>query len=57
MAGKKPDFEIFGSRKNGDKSFYSKIGAAWRVAKDGISIQLDALPVDGKAVCFPAREE
>lgn len=55
--GQKPDFEVFVSQKNGDKNFYTKVGAAWNVSSDGISIKLTALPVDGSLVMFPLREE
>lgn len=57
MAGKKPDYEVFVSQENGDKNFYTRVGAAWHVAKDGISIQLQALPVDGKLVLFPRKDD
>ncbi len=59
--GSKPDFHVFATRgyKDGkeEKTFYTKIGAAWSVANDGVSIQLDALPVDGSMVLFPPKEE
>jgi hypothetical protein len=55
--GNKPDYEAFVSRENGDKNFYTRVGAAWRVAKDGISIQLECLPVDGKLVLFPRKDD
>jgi hypothetical protein len=55
--GKKPDWRVLVSRENGDKNFYTEVGSAWNVAKDGISIQLNALPVDGKLVLFPREEE
>lgn len=60
--GKKPDYDVFVSREiadsNGgdDKNFYTKVGAAWHVAKNGISVVLEALPKDGKLVLFPIRE-
>lgn len=57
MAGKRPDYEVFVSKQNGDSNFYTKIGAAWKVAKDGISIKLDLLPLDGKIVLFPPKED
>lgn len=57
MAGKKPDYEVFVSQQSNDKNFYTRVGAAWNVAKGGISIQLQALPVDGKLVLFPPKEE
>lgn len=57
MAGKKPDYEVFVSRKGSDdKTHYSRVGAAWNVSNDGISVKLDALPTDGSLVLFPPRE-
>lgn len=55
--GKKPDWKVLVSRENGDKQFYTEIGSGWSVAKDGISIQLNALPVDGRIVLFPRKDE
>ena len=58
MAGKTPDYHVFVSRKGSDdKTHYSRVGAAWNVASDGISIKLDALPTDGSLVLFPPKEE
>lgn len=61
MAGKRPDYEVFVSRSNGEgeaaKTYYTKVGAAWNVAKDGISIELHALPTDGRLVMFPRKED
>lgn len=55
---KKPDYFVFVSRKGaGDKNYYSRIGAAWEVASDGISIKLDALPLDGELVLFPPKAD
>ena len=58
MAGSKPDYDVFVSQQNADeKTFYNRVGAAWKVARDGISIQLQALPVDGRLVLFPRKED
>ncbi len=61
MAGKKPDYKVVTSRISGEgeneKTYYTEVGAAWKVAKDGISIQLHALPVDGKMVLFPRDDK
>ena len=54
---KKPDYGVFVSEKNGDETFYTRIGAAWNVAKDGISIKLNALPLDGNLVLFPPKPD
>ncbi len=56
--GKRPDYEVFISQKGkDDKNFYTKVGAAWNVSKDGISIKLNALPLDGSLVLFPPKDE
>jgi hypothetical protein len=56
--GQKPDFGVFVSREGNDqKTYYTRIGSAWRVANDGISIKLDALPIGGEAVLFPPKDE
>lgn len=58
MAGKRPAYHVFVSRKGSDdKTYYSRIGAAWQVASDGISIKLDALPLDGELVLFPPKDD
>ena len=54
---RKPDYEVFVSQKNGDKTYFTRVGAAWNVASDGISIKLQALPTDGSLVLFPPKEQ
>lgn len=56
--GQKPAFEVFSSRDDGKGgNRYTKLGVAWNVAKDGISIKLDALPITNSIVLFPIREK
>jgi hypothetical protein len=56
--GKRPDYEVFISQKGkDDKNFYTRVGAAWNVASDGISIKLTALPLDGSLVLFPPKSD
>lgn len=58
MANRRPDFGCFVSREGSDrKVYYTRVGSAWRVANDGISIKLDALPASGEMVLFPPRED
>ena len=54
--GKKPDYNVYTSGP-GDNAPNLKIGAAWNVAKGGISLSLVAVPVDGKLVLFPVKED
>ena len=54
-------FEVCVSRKSedGEKTYYKRVGSAWLREKDGeqtIGIELDALPIDGRLVCFEPKE-
>ena len=59
MAGRKPDYKVLVSRQNEDKTktYYNDIGVGWKVKNDGISVQLHAVPTDGKCVIFPMKED
>jgi hypothetical protein len=58
MANGRPDYRVLVSRKGtDDKTYYTEVGAAWHVKNDGISIQLHALPTDGRLVLFPPKED
>ncbi|MES9904692.1 MAG: hypothetical protein ABW168_18690 [Sedimenticola sp.] len=55
-SNKKPDLIAFTTTKGKDgKTYYHKIGAAWCTAKDGHSIELFSLPVNGRIVLFPPK--
>jgi hypothetical protein len=54
----KPDFYVYVSRKGSDdKNHYTRVGAAWQVSNDGLSIKLDALPTNGELICFPPKDD
>ena len=53
----RPQYVFVSREVEGGKNFYTKIGSAWNVAKEGISITLDATPVDGRMVRFPVKKE
>ena len=60
--GRKPDYRVYVTqvkvvKGQGATNFYKEVGAAWNVEKEGISIKLHALPVDGSLVLFPPREK
>ena len=57
MAGKKPDYAVYVSEKNGDDNFYTRIGSAWNVSKGGVSIKLKAVPIDGNLVLFQPKAD
>lgn len=57
IMSKKPDYDVFVSEKNGDKNYYTKVGAGWKVGSDGISIKLRPnIALVGEAVMFPPKE-
>ena len=57
-SGARPDFGVFVSRKGSDdKNFYTRVGSAWNVSNDGISIKLEPnIAISGECVLFPPRE-
>ena len=53
MSNKKPTLIAYTvkDRGEGQKAFWTRIGAAWpHGSGNGLSIQLDALPLDGRIV-------
>ena len=54
---KQPALIAYSVRASGEKSFYTRIGAAWANKKGGFGIRLDALPVNGEIVLFPPKED
>jgi hypothetical protein len=57
MSNNKPAFEAFVVRKSNNKSFFTKIGAAWPTKSgNGFLLDLVAMPVDGKVVLLPPKE-
>jgi hypothetical protein len=55
--GKRPDYRVFVTTKNGEKDFFHEVGVAWNVKNGGISIKLHALPPNGECVAFPPRDD
>ncbi|MEZ5492360.1 MAG: hypothetical protein R3F50_18915 [Gammaproteobacteria bacterium] len=57
--GKKPDYIAYSVRDTRDgKSDWNKVGAAWGHRDgQGIDLQLDATPVDGRVTLRELREE
>ena len=39
------------------KSFWTRIGAAWLNKDGGFSLQLDSVPLDGRIVCQPPKQD
>jgi hypothetical protein len=57
---RKPDFEVFVVEviNPGDKGYWTKVGAAWsNKDQKGISVQLSALPKDGRLVLRRVQEK
>ena len=51
-------YTVRDGRNEGDKGFFTRIGAAWPIKDDkGFSVALDALPVNGRIVILPKKEK
>lgn len=56
----KPTFIAYSVKDagKGKKSFWTKIGGAWPHEKgQGLTVQLDALPVDGRIILVPPKAD
>ncbi len=53
---KKPDLIAYAVSGSGEKSYYHRIGAAWRNSKGGAKVILEAYPVSGELLLLPPRE-
>lgn len=55
--GKKPSLYAYHVRDTGNgKSYWNRIGAVWS-NKEGFTVQLDVLPLDGRIVCMPPKKD
>jgi len=58
MADKTPDFVVYSVReRDGAKDVWTRIGAAFKHEKEGVTLLLDALPIGRKIVLMPPRED
>lgn len=49
---KKPAFYVYAAEQGRDKTRFTKIGAAWNIKEGGLSVQISAVPLDGRLVLF-----
>lgn len=55
--GRKPSLNAYQVREAVDgKSYWNRIGAAWSNKDGGFTLQLESLPLDGRIVCSPPKE-
>ena len=55
---KAPSHVAYQVRDTGQgKSFWNRVGVAWTNRDGGFTVQLDALPLDGRVVCQPADKK
>lgn len=60
MSNNEPKFYVYTAkdRGKGKKAFWICIGAAWATKNGkGVSINLDALPTDGKLILMPPKSD
>lgn len=57
-APKAPDFIAFHVQTRGEKTFWTRLGASWlHHDGNGMSVQLETLPIDGRIVLRAPRED
>lgn len=57
-APKSPDFIAFHVLTRGEKTFWTRVGASWFHGDgNGLSLQLETFPIDGRIVLRAPREE
>lgn len=54
---KSPTYYVYTVIDHNEKSFWTRIGSAWNTKNGGISIDLFALPLKGRIVCNPPKED
>jgi hypothetical protein len=59
VSSDQPSFNAYTSKKRkGKKDFFLAIGAVWPHGKgEGATLVLDALPLDGRILLFPATKK
>ena len=56
--GKKPAFYAYQVRDGGGgKSYWNRVGAAWANRDGGFTLQLESVPLDGRIVCQPPKQD
>ena len=55
---KKPELIAYVAKEGKDeKSYFTRIGAAWTNANGGYNVRLDALPIGGEIVLLPPKDD
>lgn len=55
---KLPDFIAFHVQTKGEKTFWNRVGASWlHHDGNGMSLQLETVPIDGRIVLRAPREQ
>lgn len=59
--GNRPDYKVVVGRdteRNGEPAtVWTQIGAGWSIKEGGISITLDAVPMNGRLILFQNKDE
>lgn len=55
--GNRPDLNVFIVTGSAERPFWTKVGGAWKNSKGGFSVELNALPTNGKLVLLPPKED
>ena len=52
-----PSHKVYVVEGEGDKAWWTRVGAAWPSKGNGLTIQLSALPLNGRLVLRPYEDE
>ena len=52
----KETWQVLTPNKVGEKTYWNRIGAAWKRDDGGFSLKLNALPLNGELLIAPPRE-
>lgn len=53
----KETWQVLTPNKVGEKTYWNRIGAAWKRDDGGFSLKLNALPLNGELLIAPPREQ
>lgn len=52
-----PDLIAYQATTRGDRSYWTRVGAAWSNRAGGINVRLNAFPLDGEIILLPPRKD
>lgn len=54
---KRPHYIAYTVTEHGERSYFNRVGVAWRTKKAGVKVVLEAFPVNGEVLLLPPRDD